>query len=203
MSKVRLLVEGKYDDSTVKAILDRLEIPHNSFEIKPCDGVPNLLKTLGVAAKNFAGPLAVLCDADDDPVKRWNEICKAASNNRLDLPPALPPEGLIHNQPGNLKFACWIMPDNQSPGALESHLLDSITTQIDLKRKEAAENFVLSTRPDFNFAIRQKSTLRVWFAVQDDPIWVPSFAIKHAQILPALSPEDPFIKWLSSLPSLL
>ena len=45
-------------------------------------------------------------------------------------------------------------------------------------------------------AATQKAGLRAWFAVQEEPVWLPSFAVEQQLLLPQLDQDDLFAQWL-------
>jgi len=98
------------------------------------------------------------------------------------------------------------MPDNAQSGSIEAVLLGSTTGALQLSWRDHATKFV-ETVPNPGFpnkvAARQKATLRAWTAIQAEPIWVPSFAVKEALLLPQLDAEYPLVRWLIALKNLL
>lgn len=207
MKRVRLLVEGKHDDGLVKAVMDRIDPSlQKSFDIAPKGGIEPLLKGLPLELRERPPVLAVLCDSDENPASRWEEIRETAAKERLELPTELPPEGLLFNEPQRQKFGCWIMPDNRSQGSIEGVLLNSVMGESQTSLKEHSRSFVRNV-PERLFAAgqaaEQKATLRAWMAIQEEPLWLPRFAVQEAFLLPELDIDYPLVRWLIALKQLL
>ncbi len=115
---------------------------------------------------------------------------------------ALISSGSIWSRPGERKFACWIKPDNQQSGALEGRLPDCMASEQQQLLRTQARRFVDFVEPRLfpdTEAARQKATLRAWFAVQEEAIWLPSFAVGDRLLLPRLEEDDAFVGWLREL----
>ncbi len=173
------------------------------FEIAGQGGVVRLLGGLEFAIKSDAEVVAVICDADEDCAKRWDDIKAACRRGGLELGhDALIPSGSIWIRPGERKFACWIVPDNQQSGALEGRLLDGMASEQQQLLRTQARRFVDFVEPRLfpdTEAARQKATLRAWFAVQEEALWRPSFAVGDRLLLPRLEEDDAFVGWLREL----
>ena len=199
-----LLIEGKYYDKLIQNICQRaqLGIPM-LFKMAGQGGIGHLLGSLELAVKSEAEVVAVICDADEDCAKRWKEIKAACRRGGLELgDEAISTEGFIWIRPGQRKFGCWIMPDNRQSGALEGRLLDGIALAEQQLLREQARAFIERVEPRLfpdTEAALQKATLRAWFAVQEEPIWLPSFAVEHLLLLPKLEENDAFVAWLREL----
>jgi hypothetical protein len=208
MSKVQLLVEGKYDANLVLAILNRTRPDlANHFELKNCGGLALLLEAVEAELLGPEPVVAVLCDADQDCSVQWREVQASCKRGGLDLGEAgLSQDGFLLKEEGRRKFGCWIMPDNMTSGSIEAFLLNGINSPVQSTLRIQAEQFVASAEPRLfpdTDAAQQKATLRAWFAVQEEPIWLPSFAVGQSLLLPELSAEAPFVQWLSALAAML
>jgi len=197
--KSRLLIEGKYDGGIVNRICRRFELQiGDKFELVECGRIGALLDQLTVDTR--VDVVAVICDADQDLVRRWDEIKGACSKGGLDLGnTVLPSSGLIWNEEKQQKFACWVMPDNQTSGAIEGRLAAGHRDPLQQGLHEQALAFVRGVQPRLfpnTVAADQKAGLRAWFAVQEEPVWVPSHAIAHQMLLPQLDRQDAFVQWL-------
>lgn len=208
MRRVRLLIEGKYDERFVTKLLNRVS-PELAIKFEPemKGGFDSLIHSLEADVQRADPVLAVLCDADEDCASQWRKVRRACSEGDLDLGDApLPESGFLLNEEGKRKFGCWIMPNNQESGAIEAMLLAGIVTDDQLQLKEQARQFVQSVEPRLfprTTAADQKATLRAWFAVQKDPVWVPSHAVASGMLLPDINQETAFIKWLAALAAML
>ena len=198
--KSKLLVEGKYDDRVIRKICERISLPFEEhFEIQGKGGIQPLLDSLEVELDGRSDVVAIICDADEDCGLRWDEIqiaCRKAGLEFGDEAPAT--GGFIWNRAGQEKFGCWIMPDNRQSGALEGQLFEGIEQLLREQARAFIERVEPRQFPDTEAAL-QKATLRAWFAVQEEPIWLPSFAVEHLFLLPKLEENDAFVAWLRKL----
>lgn len=208
MNQIQVLVEGPYDEVYVKKNAARLDKALEQ-RFRPVDkgGIEPLLRSLRLEIKSPESVVAVICDANGDCQARWEAIKKACALGGLDLGEAeLPESGFLLSELGLRKFGCWIMPDNRSVGAVEGMLLEGISGEEQISLREQARTFVESVKPQLfphTEAAKQKATLRTWFAVQKEPVWVPSHAISSGMLLPELSASEPFLKWLAALAAML
>ena len=202
--KSKLLVEGKYDDRVICKICERIPLAFKDrFEIRGKGGILPLLDSLEVELNGRSDVVAIVCDADENCGRRWDEIKTACRKGGLELGDEKPgPGGFIWNRTGRQKFGCWIMPDNQQSGALEGRLLDGMASEQQQLLRTQARRFVDFVEPRLfpdTEAARQKATLRAWFAVQEEAIWLPSFAVGDRLLLPKLEEDDAFVGWLREL----
>ena len=133
-----LLVEGRSDEQVVLHICNR----HSSFSVEGELGSeyvelnykPSLSFSVAVMGsdselltdlRNQLSPprtpqvVRIIMDADDNIAERWDDIKKRIARVGIDLPANPNPEGTIVSTQGLPRVGVWIMPDNQSSGALE------------------------------------------------------------------------------------
>jgi hypothetical protein len=204
--KSLLYVEGQSDHKLIEQIDQRCILGlKEKFDIKPTDGFGNLLKVLKLV-DGSAPAVAVICDADEDCSRRWEEIKAACRKGGLDLgEERLPAEGMIWNREGQQKFACWIMPDNLAVGAIEGRLLESAVAADQAQLRGRSLEFARDIEPrkfPNTTAATQKAGVAVWLAVQEEPIRMASEAVRRTLLLPEIDETDAFVGWLRRIQSL-
>jgi hypothetical protein len=89
--------------------------------VRRADGADNALTQISTVWKtDKLRCLGVVVDADDKFPSRWARIKRFSKLHFLPVPDKLPPEGLILTTADGKKFGAWVMPDNKSPGMLET-----------------------------------------------------------------------------------
>jgi hypothetical protein len=129
-----LLVEGNEDLKTIPYLMEANGINWPSPSTAPVwieqyEGYSNLLRpdviqseirTRGLRA------LGIMVDADENAVDRWQEVRQACLPVIPDFPENLPESGLVYETVDAdekvIKFGVWMMPNNVSPGMLETFL---------------------------------------------------------------------------------
>ena len=118
-----VLVEGVDDKFFFEALCQHLGL--NDIQFRKIDGKDNLPKALRVVVNDpgFSEVIAlgIILDADDDPKATFQSVCSALQKVELPVPtqPMTP-------APGPPRVLVMILPDNQSPGALEDVCLRAI-----------------------------------------------------------------------------
>jgi hypothetical protein len=127
-SPYRLLVEGLDDFHSVIHLLKRHGFDwEDETKIRPFvrseNGIDKLLKAIPVTLKSTYERIGIILDGNSDPAARWRQIRERARRAELDLPASPDPGGTVipGRHPGS-RIGFWLMPDNVSPGALESFL---------------------------------------------------------------------------------
>jgi hypothetical protein len=117
-------VEGADDKSFFEALCQHLGL--NDIQFREIGGKDNLPKALEatVQESRFSEvviALGIVLDADDDPKATFQSVCSALKKFGLPVPtqPMTP-------APGHPRVLVMILPDNQSPGALEDICLKAI-----------------------------------------------------------------------------
>jgi hypothetical protein len=118
-----LIVEGKEDELFFSAFCHHLGL--NDIQVLSIGGKTNLLRNLTALKKatNFSRvtALGIIRDADEDANAAFQSVCSALQHAGLPIPtkPMTP-------APGHPRVLVMILPDNQSPGALEDICLKAI-----------------------------------------------------------------------------
>jgi hypothetical protein len=177
-SPYRLLVEGPDDHHSVIHLLKRHGFDwDDEAAVRPYisdeNGVDKLLRALGSTLKSqLHTRIGVVLDANSDLSGRWTQIRdRAWKAIGLDLPASPDPSGTIipGRQPGS-RVGFWLMPDNESPGALEQFLgrlvrpEHPIWAYADEATTEARRRGAPCVEKD-----HAKSILYAWLAWQEEP----------------------------------
>lgn len=126
-----LLVEGQADKRVLCEVFEKgtglkwePKPKHYLVDIQDCGDDLSVLKQMDVRWKESGRKfLGIVIDADTSP--RWSEVRRhAPAEIREKLPDTLPAEGLVFEANNGRRFGVWIMPDNQSPGMLETFLAE-------------------------------------------------------------------------------
>ena len=89
--------------------------------VRRADGAENALTQVGTVWKTEGlRCLGVVVDADDKFPSRWARIKRFSKANFPAVPDNIPSDGLILKNTDGKRFGAWIMPDNKSPGMLET-----------------------------------------------------------------------------------
>lgn len=127
-----IIVEGKKDEEVCMKIISSNKILNdNDFEIinlKGIDNLKNYLKSvinkLPYIYRRFTEKILIFVDADEDCVKRFNEILECLNNEVFALPDK---PGVFSDRIDNrISCAIFVCPDNKSSGSFESLMLKSI-----------------------------------------------------------------------------
>lgn len=135
-------------------------------------GIDELLRVFEYTVRQSANRcVGFVVDADDDFPSRWNAVADRLRNLGAVPPPAIPSGGLILNvDTVNAKVGVWIMPDNQSRGALED-FLRSLVDDGDpvIGHAEQATDIAGQLGASFRAVDRLKAILHTWLAWQSNP----------------------------------
>jgi len=208
----QLIVEGKNDLHVVNAFLKAYGVISSTrpFEITNLEGKDNILdqaKLLELIEQALVGAInvqgltsiGIVLDADSDAVKRFEQIRYILS--KYDLPPQLPSDGLLHRV-DELQVGVWIMPDNQSPGNLES-LLQTLIPPSGSSLWKHAQDATSIAKEQFEASFRlvdqPKAELHNWLAWQDPPGLPYGTAIKAKMLNVPNNKATAFVRWLDAL----
>lgn len=175
-SPYRLLAEGTDDVHSVIHLMaqhgygwddERLVRPY----VDGLGGITPLLEVLPVALKGSYDRLGFVLDADLNLSDRWAQIRERAHRIGLKLPGSPASEGTILPglRPGS-RIGFWLMPDNASPGTLESFLTRLVPPEdlawpyADQATSEARLRGARCQEKD-----HIKSALHTWLAWQEQP----------------------------------
>jgi hypothetical protein len=131
---VRIFVEGKADKKFIADYLSLFDsVEPDSIEYILLNGWTNIAKTTPKIREtnDMGGINLVIMDADENPILRKNELDTL-------------------KQQHNLEFECFLLPDNQNPGTLET-LLCQIIHPKHSTLLNCFENYeeCLSQNPDY------------------------------------------------------
>lgn len=168
MSRI-LLVEGPDDEAFVKNLCRtyRIDIV---CEIKICGGDDSILSYARSALKTGCSRLGIMADADSDISSRIDFLKTIAGESGYDA------KGFdlktVHSHPvRDQKFSCWIMPDNEGKGALETFYLNMIPKD-DVLLSHAEQKLAELEKAEVNLysiSKREKALLHTWLAWQEEP----------------------------------
>lgn len=206
-SPYRLLVEGSDDFHSVIHLMARHGYQWDDEQtVRPYisseGSIEKLLRALPVALKGPYDRIGIIADADLELSDRWSQIRGRAQSVGIDLPEAPDSEGTII--PGlrpSSRVGIWIMPDNSSPGILESFLSRLVPSGEDRVWAYAGEAVAEARR--LNARCREvdhlKSSLHTWLAWQEEP-GLPFGTALRAQVFRHDS-EDAvrFVAWFRRL----
>jgi len=113
----------------------------------------------------------IVVDADDDLESVWARIRRFAAAKFTSVPDQMPPGGLILTDNEDKHFGAWVMPDNQSPGMLETFLAALIFNQDDALWKFAGKSIVEAKTHGGNWreCHKLKAQIHTWLAWKDPP----------------------------------
>jgi hypothetical protein len=173
-SPYRLLVEGLDDHHSVIHLVRRHDFDwDDETKVRPfihnTGGIDKLLDEIPVTLKGTYERIGIVLDANSDPTTRWNQIRDRVKRAGVDLGESAEPNGTIVEGPGS-RIGVWLMPDNSSPGSLESFLgrlaprTQPIWTYADGVTAEARRQGAPCREQD-----HAKSVLYTWLAWQEKP----------------------------------
>ncbi len=175
-SPYRLLVEGSDDLHSVIHLMARHGFDWNDESkdrpfVSSLDGVEKLLKAVPITLKGTYKRIGIILDANSSLLARWAQIRDRANRAGVTLSELPRPEGTIveGSRPGS-RVGIWLMPDNSSPGTLESFLSqlvsgdDPIWAYADETTRNARQQGARCQDKD-----HAKSVLHTWLAWQEEP----------------------------------
>ncbi len=145
--------------------------------------------------------VGVLLDADLNSGGRYQRIQQLCKPLFPDLPPDMPAEGLFVDNPDGKRLGLWLMPDNMSPGGLETFLRLLVPDSAEGLWTLACSS--VANARSMGAACReahiQKANLSTWLAWHDPPGQSPGLALTRK----ILDPESPhaagFVSWFRTL----
>lgn len=203
-SKV-LLVEGRDDILVVQNLYEK----HSAIPIPAIEdrgGVQELLESIPaqLKASNEEGDIVgVIVDADADPQGRWQSLRdRFTSAGYLDVPRHPTRQGIILKPPAESllpRAGVWIMPDNESPGALED-FLRSLVPQPNPLFDRAIDCVASIPDGERRFgADESKAVMHTWLAWQEEPGNPYGTAIAAGFLDPNAPQARALISWLERL----
>lgn len=168
----RLYVEGADDFHVVCALARKAgvnwsasnpEIPYAPHT----NGDKSALSSAFVAIKNRTPRVGLVIDADTDPQKRWQEICRKFAT-QIDLPGTYPTAGFVTTI-RDQRLGVWMMPHGDEPGAVEAFLAAMIPTSPLEQHAGQATTAARGLGATFADKDLAKARLRTWLAWQKAP----------------------------------
>lgn len=213
-----LLVEGDDDAHAIRNLLYQHDIPaafvtdagsDHGLAIKQVESVddfpPAIRKELKVGPDLSA--LGVVADADQSVSEAWESIWRALhSYDWNGAEPPIPEEGWIGTVPtfehDEIPAGAWIMPDNQSEGALEEFAINLVPDGDELW---GYSEEVIEDLPERRFDDKDeaKAHIHTWLAWQETPREPIGRAIKQEVLSSKADLAERFVGWVRRLfPSL-
>jgi len=176
-SPYQLLVEGSDDLNTIIHLMKRHEFDwDDETSIRPFlsarGGINGLLKDIPAFLRSAAYQrIGVVLDANSDLTARWTQVRDRAQEAGANLPDLPLPQGTtVSGRVADSRFGVWIMPDNQSLGALEN-FLGKLMPDADPIQVYAGEAVNEARRRGAKCQPKDhiKSVLHTWLAWQAKP----------------------------------
>ncbi|MGB3401295.1 MAG: DUF3226 domain-containing protein [Microcoleaceae cyanobacterium] len=204
-----LIVEGDQDKRVIPYLMEANGITWGEkkeaavVKIKSYGGYQNIntdvisteLKASGLKA------LGLIVDADEDLNARWDSIRNVCIKSIPSLPEELPESGLIFHTPLGVKFGIWVMPDNQTPGMLETFLKYLIPDESETLWQYVQEVVPIAKNKGAKYIDNHldKACIYAWLALQNPP----GRQLHHAVMEKILDPTHPkaqtFVNWFKTL----
>lgn len=170
----RLYVEGADDFHVVCALVRKSgvvwtksdpAIPH----APATNGDANALKQAVVAVKSLTPRVGLVIDADEAPLRRWQQIRQSFGSVGATLPGVYAADGVIVDVAEQCRVGIWMMPYGGQPGAVEK-FVSSLLPDSPL-RQHANEATAKARELGAAFVERdsEKARLRTWLAWQKAP----------------------------------
>ena len=202
----RLIFEGPDDKHVVMNLLynhahggNRLE---EAFEPKEKEGVDNLIETLNEELKaTDLGRLGIILDADTNLANQWARVTRVLDTHGCrDVPAAPVANGTIVKTDDGKKIGIWIMPDNQSEGALEDFVGSLIGEKDNLWPKAQADvNGIPADDRRFKATYLSKAQVHTWLAWQEEPGTKMGETFKKKYLDPEHPQAQVFVEWVKQL----
>lgn len=202
----RLIFEGPDDKHVVMNLLFNHE--HNGeslcehFTEKVKDGVDHLIDTLDEELRaTDLGRLGVVLDADTDLAKQWARVTRVLDEHGCLRVPAAPnADGTIVETTDGKKIGIWVMPDNNSAGALEDFVGKLITGGDTLWPKAQADvNGIPRAERRFKETYLSKAYVHTWLAWQEEPGTRMGETFKKRYLDPNHPQAIAFVNWIRRL----
>ncbi|MHB0992279.1 MAG: DUF3226 domain-containing protein [Burkholderiales bacterium] len=206
-----LLVEGKDDLYAIAELMGHYTPWSQRKEsapvkIKDLEGVEKLLDRALISAELKSHNLkniGVVIDANDTFQTRWDTLKRLFITEFPDIPNALPTNGLICQNSDGQQLGIWIMPNNSSPGMLETFLSTFITEDDAQKaiwqHAINANSHAKTLGAPYRDVHLHKAQIHTWLAWQD----TPGDAFGTALVKKTLNPSSPsaaiFVEWFMQL----
>lgn len=204
----RLLVEGAKDRRLFPYLMEQNGVnwpkDHEPVEIKDLGG-RSLSKSDASAILKESGllRLGIVLDADNDANSSWQLIKGWFEDSFVDMPDRIRDTGFI-SEPNSrgVRIGAWIMPDNQTPGMLET-FLKFLVREDDKPLFNYAERACAEAKTQFAAPFKDvhkdKARMHAFLAWQDEPGRQLHEAVDHAVLDPTSPHSRPFVTWFREL----
>ncbi len=215
MGKRVLLVEGKTDLHVMWNLFEvreipevfKVECPESDRDAGEDGGIEKLLDAIPRRLlESDLDRLAVVVDANDKgPKTRWGQIRDRLRNRGYDgIPEGFPEDGVFElslrpQTQRSVRFAVWVMPDNDSEGMLEDFVANLIPKDDEMH--PLVDEFLDSIPEDkrrFKARHRPKARIHSWLAVQEGPGKPMGQAIKAKYLDTSREVVEPFLEWINN-----
>ena len=145
--------------------------------------------------------LGIMLDADDNPAGRYQSFHGICKGEFPSLPERLNSSGVIVENEYKKRLGFWIMPDNESPGYLETFLKTLVPDQSEDVWNQAV-GCVREAKPKgapYREIDIPKVNLYTWLAWQDPPGQSPGLALTKKILDPKSTKAAPFVAWFRQL----
>ena len=203
-----LLVEGDDDKHLFAQLIsyhqlsDRFKIRNETLEIKPKNGIHNLLDTLKTELKGSEQRrFGIVVDADTNLAACWQAIrSKLVDVGYLMVPEYPNPDGTIIKQDGWPVIGVWLMPDNKVHGTMED-FAGFLVPRNDLLWPMAGDVLqkVIERDRRFRESYQSKACLHTWLAWQEEPGTPLRLAITKRYLDANAAYAQQFISWIRQL----
>lgn len=209
-----MLFEGSDDREAINNLLLKHDIqavrdkhPRYPNLMVDCDGVDKLLHSL-VDHLNNQKFVAIIVDADDNPLGRWQSVSAKLRDSGYIPPSELPPDGWVgERQIDGYRAGVWMMPDNSSRGALEEFVQSLIPSDgqrcwdytEDVVKIAKSKGATFKCPPADIADHTMKARLRSWLAWQDEPGLPFGAAIMRYKLEHDSPTAQRFVAWVKKL----
>lgn len=202
----RLIFEGPDDKHVVMNLLFNHEhqgqLLCDHFNEKVKGGVDHLIDTLKeeIGATDL-GRLGVILDADTNLDAQWARVTRVLEEYGCDDVPRKPDaNGTIVETKDGKRIGIWVMPDNQSVGALEDFVGKLIGEEDNLWPKAQADvNGIPVDNRRFKATYLSKAQVHTWLAWQEEPGTKMGETFKKKYLNPEHTQALVFVEWVKQL----
>ncbi len=205
-----ICVEGRDDAYVVRELLKQQGIDCHIEErgkatgtvIKPFEGKQHLLQSIKIVVESSeVKSVGIVIDADDNVAATYRSVL-----DRLSKLGAIENQhdkvwDLVLETGKRLKIGVWIMPDNNSDGAVEDFLRVISNDQGGLWQQVEHCFAAVQDKQLFTPAKKQKAKICTWLAWQEEPGLPYGQAIQRNYFDTNASVAKDFIQWVRSLVS--
>ena len=192
-----LLVEGPDDKHVVEHLRRRLA-SDLAFDCKDKGGSGPLLDAIDVEiATDGRVALGILMDANDDLAARWQAIGHRLLGEDVKLPPQPERGGIVIDS--DPRVGVWLMPDNGTPGELESFVAELIPKGDPVwPLAERYIDGIPREHRQFSTGKGLRAKLHAWLATRQEPRKMGA-AIGTAELDAGGALAGQFADWLRTL----